>query len=338
MGMLESQPLLALWGSKPLGSVSSHRQREPMSSVLNVLLPIFGLILVGYLCRRTNRLGSAAASEMNRFVVWLGLPALLFSLTAKAQWAQIWQPGFLLAFTGGMLAVFLATLLYRWKSTGSLVDASIDGLSAGYANTGYIGIPLCVLVLGQDGMAPALIASLMVVCVLFGLAVVCIEVGLQSNKGLGAAIVQVVTALLKNPLVVAPLLGAAWGAGGIPLPAALDEFLRLLGGATVPCALVSLGLFLAQRQSGPSQGAGPLVLLKLVLQPLVTWFIAFVLLDLPPFWAHAALLLSALPTGTGPFMLAEYYQRQAALVSRTILFSTLGSLLTLSLILLLITP
>ena len=76
----------------------------------------------------------------------------------------------------------------------------------------------------------------------------------------------------------------------------------------------------------------------LVLQPLVTWFIAFVLLDLPPFWAHAALLLSALPTGTGPFMLAEYYQRQAALVSRAILFSTLGSLLTLSLILLAITP
>ena len=133
-----------------------------MSTVLNVLLPIFGLILVGYICRRTNRLGPTAASEMNRFVVWLGLPALLFSLTAKADWAQIWQPGFLLAFTGGMLAVFLVTLVYRWKTTGSLVDASIDGLSAGYANTGYIGIPLCVLVLGEDGMAPALIASLLV--------------------------------------------------------------------------------------------------------------------------------------------------------------------------------
>jgi len=174
--------------------------------------------------------------------------------------------------------------------------------------------------------------------VLFGLALVCIEVGLQSKKGLGGAIVQVVTALLKNPLVVAPLLGAAWAVGGMQMPAALDEFLRLLGAATVPCALVSLGLFLAQRQSGPSEGVWPLVALKLVLQPLVTWFIAFVLLDLPPFWAHAALLLSALPTGTGPFMLAEYYQRQAALVSRAILFSTLGSLLTLSLILLAISP
>lgn len=308
-----------------------------MSIVLNVLLPIFGLILVGYLCRRSNRLGPTAASEMNRFVVWLGLPALLFSLTAKADWAEIWQPGFLLAFTGGMLAVFVCTLLYRWKVTGSLADASIDGLSAGYANTGYIGIPLCVLVLGEDGMVPALIATLLVVCVLFGLALVCIEVGLQSRKGLVRAIGQVLAALLKNPLVIAPLLGAAWSFAGVPLPAALDEFLRLLGAATVPCALVALGLFLAQRQSGPSEGAWPLVAIKLLVQPLVTGFIAFVLLELPPFWAYAALLLSALPTGTGPFMLAEYYQRQAALVSRAILYSTLGSLLTLSAILLLIT-
>lgn len=307
-----------------------------MSSVLNVLLPIFGLILVGYLCRRSNRLGPTAASEINRFVVWLGLPALLFGLTARADWAAIWQPGFLLAFTAGTLAVFLATLLWRWRSGTPLADASIDGLSAAYANTGYLGIPLCLLVLGDDGMAPALIASLIVVCLLFGLALVCIEVARHSGAGVGRAVRQVLLALLKNPLVVAPLLGAAWNLGGVPLPAALERFLQLLGGATVPCALVSLGLFLAQPQPAPRAGALPLVALKLLVQPLLTWLIAFVLLDLPPLWAHAALLLSALPTGTGPFMLAEYYQREAALVSRTILLSTLGSLASLSLLLVLL--
>ena len=135
---------------------------------------------------------------------------------------------------------------------------------------------------------------------------------------------------------VAPLLGAAWNHGGAPLPAALARFLELLGGATVPCALVSLGLFLAQPQPAPRPGALPLVSLKLIVQPLLTWLIAFVWLDLPPLWAHAALLLSALPTGTGPFMLAEYYQRDAALVSRTILLSTLGSLVSLSLLLVLL--
>ena len=87
-----------------------------------------------------------------------------------------------------------------------------------------------------------LIASLMVVCVLFGLAVVCIEVGLQSKKGLAGAILQVFVALLKNPLVVAPLLGAAWALGGAQLPAALDEFLRLLGAATVLVMASGTGL------------------------------------------------------------------------------------------------
>lgn len=307
-----------------------------MPSVLNVLLPIFGLILAGWLCRRSNRLGPGAASEINRFVVWLGLPALLFGLTARADWAAIWQPGFLLAFAGGSLAVFGLALLWRWRSGTPLADASIDGLGAAYANTGYLGIPLCLLVLGDDGMAPALIATLLVVCGLFGLALVCIEVALHSGAGIGRAVRQVTLALLKNPLVIAPLLGAAWNLGGMSLPAALERFLQLLGGATVPCALVSLGLFLAQPQPGPRDGVLPLVALKLVVQPLLTWLIAFVLLDLPPLWAHAALLLSALPTGTGPFMLAEYYRRDAARVSRSILLSTLGSLASLSLLLVLL--
>ncbi len=69
---------------------------------------------------------------------------------------------------------------------------------------------------------------------------------------------------------------------------------------------------------------------KLIIQPLLTWFLAFRVLHLPPLWANSALLLSALPTGTGPFMLAEFYRREAAVVSSVILVSTLGSLVTLS--------
>ena len=48
-----------------------------MSSIINVVLPVFGLILAGYVCRRTGRLGETASAELNRFVVWLALPALL---------------------------------------------------------------------------------------------------------------------------------------------------------------------------------------------------------------------------------------------------------------------
>lgn len=307
-----------------------------MSSVTHVLLPIFGLILAGTLCRRSGRLGEAAAAELNRFVVWLCLPALLFDATATASWGELWHPGFVAVCAIGTLAVFVLTLLYRWQSPRHLADASIDGLSAAYANTGYIGIPLCVLVLGDDGLVPALIATLVVVCVLFAIAVVCVEVGLQAEKTLHHAIAKVALALAKNPLVVAPLLGGLWAIGGLGLPSAVAKFLHLLGAATTPCALVSLGAFLAQPQSGSREGALGLTALKLIAHPLLTWWLAVEVFALSPLWAHAALLLSALPTGTGPYMLAEFYGRQASVVSRTILFSTLGSLVTLSLCLYLI--
>lgn len=307
-----------------------------MHTVFAVVLPIFALILVGWLCRRSNRLGPQAASEVNKLVVWLCLPALLFKVTATATWAEIWQPGFLAAFTGGCLLVFFATLAWRLLQGRPLPAASIDGLSASYANTGYMGIPLCLLVFGQDGLEPALIASLLVVCVLFAIAVVCIEVGLQEEKHIGRAVWVVTKALGKNPLVVSPIIGGLWALTGIGIPAPLLHFLDMLAAATTPCALVSLGLFLAQKQEvrGEQIGAWPLVAIKLVGQPLLTGFLAYKVFDLPPLWADSALLLSALPTGTGPFMLAEYYQREAAVVSRSILLSTLGSLVTLSLCLL----
>ncbi|MDV7212483.1 AEC family transporter [Azotobacter beijerinckii] len=301
-----------------------------MPSVLAVLLPIFALILAGFVCRRSNRLGPGAASEMNRFVVWLCLPALLFRATAISSWEAFWQPGFLAAFAGGCLLIFVATLIWRFAQRRSLSAASVDALSASYANTGYMGIPLCLSVLGEAGLEPALIATLVVVCMLFAIAVICIEAGLQHERALGGALLKVLTALGKNPLVIAPLAGVLWAATGLGVPALVLHFLDLLAAATAPCALVALGLFLAQKQEGEATGVWPLVIVKVVGQPLLTGFLAYRVFQLPALWANAALLLSALPTGTGPFMLAEYYAREAPVVSRTILISTLCSLPTLT--------
>lgn len=301
-----------------------------MSAIVDILLPIFALILLGYLGRRSGRLGPAAASELNRFVVWFGLPALIFDVTANADWTQLWQPGFVIAFSIGCLGIFVATLFWRLRSR-PLADASLDALAASYANTGYIGIPLCTLVFGTSGLQPALIASLIVVCVLFALAIACLETGLHAGQPLARTLRKVGLSLLRNPLVVAPLVGVAWGASGLGVAEPLQRMLSLLGAATAPCALVCLGAFLAQDQQGSARGAWPLVGVKLVLQPALTGALAFWVFELPTMWALAALLLSALPTGTGPFMLAEYYQREAALSARVILLSTLGALLSLSL-------
>ncbi len=301
--------------------------------ILAVLAPIFGLILTGFLCRRFQLIGPTAASELNRFVVWLCLPALIFESTATARLEDIWHPGFIWVTIIATLGVFAATVIWKLCSGRGLASASIDGLGAGYANTGYVGIPLCLLVLGDEGLEPALIASLIVVCLLFALAVVLIEVGLQTEKRLSPAIRKVALALAKNPLVVTPIIGGLWNVLDIGLNQPAITFLDMLGGATTPCALVSLGAFLAAKHTGSANGAYGLVALKLVVHPLITWVLAYHVFHLPEFWAKAAVLLAALPTGTGPYMLAELYQREPAVVSRTILFSTVGSLVSLSVLL-----
>lgn len=301
-----------------------------MSSIINVVLPVFALILAGFICRRTGRLGETASSELNRFVVWLALPALLFKVTATSRWEQIWQPGFIASVSAGCVLVFALTVIYRVRQLRCLADASIDGLSAAYANTGFLGIPLCALVLGDAGLLPAIIATLIVACLLFAVGIVLVEISLQEEKHPLRSILKIGKSLAANPLLIAPIVGSAWAASGRALPPAATQFLSLLGMAATPCALVSLGLFLAQKQEGRRDGTTWLAAAKLVLQPLVTWFFAFRVFELPALWAHSALLLSALPTGTGPFMLASFYGREAAVVSRVILLTTLGSLVTIS--------
>jgi predicted permease len=120
----------------------------------------------------------------------------------------------------------------------------------------------------------------------------------------------------------------------VTVPPSAEGLLKLLSGATSPCALVSLGLFLSEKRPSGTALGGSLLLTgsKLLLQPVVTWLAAR-LFALPLTLAQTAVVLTALPTGTGPFMLAEFYRREAHITSRTILLSTLGSLVSLSLLL-----
>jgi predicted permease len=139
--------------------------------------------------------------------------------------------------------------------------------------------------------------------------------------------------LMRNPLLVAPALGALVPSAGLTVPESAETFLKLLGGAAAPCALVALGLFLAQtRHAGGGQGrtAALLVGLKLALHPLLAYGLGRYLFDLPPLLLHTAVLMAALPTGTGPFMLAEFYRREADLTATVVLVSTVLAIVTVS--------
>lgn len=103
---------------------------------------------------------------------------------ATRRW-DIWQPSFILSFGLATLGLFAIVLIWNVLRHGKLADASVRGPSASYANTGYMGIPLCLF--GDAGMEPALIASLIIICVLFAFAVICIEIGLQNEPSIWRA-------------------------------------------------------------------------------------------------------------------------------------------------------
>lgn len=305
-----------------------------MLSTLNVVLPIFALILVGWLARKLKILGENALSELNRFVVYLALPALLFDIIANAKWQDIAQPAFILTFSIAMIVVYFLTLVIQLRRTRHLADAALDGLNASYANTGFIGFPLALVFLGHDALAPTLIATILTVSVIFGAAIIIIETGLQGEVKRRIIFAKVAKSLVRNPLLVSPVLAIIIPLLGIQMPGSINVFLKLLGGAASPCALIALGLFLAGNSGRKTQHEGAtvtmLVVFKLVLHPVLTWWLATKVFALPPLLTHTAVLMAALPTGTGPFMLAEFYRREASVTSKCVLLSTVISLLTIS--------
>ncbi|GJD51227.1 hypothetical protein OPKNFCMD_3979 [Methylobacterium crusticola] len=305
-----------------------------MQAVLNAALPIFSLILVGFVCGRTALFGPAATDSLNRFAVYLALPALMFGAMARITPEQVAQVGFAAAFLGGIAAAFACAFALGLLRSGRVAQACIEGLDAGYSNVGFMGIPLCLLVFGPASLPAAVIATLFTACVLFLFAIVVIELDLQKGAGRAGTSRKVVLALVRNPLLIAPLAGLAVGLTGLAVPGPVERFAALLGGAASPCALVCIGLFLAQERVGLAdvRTIGALVGLKLVLQPAVTALLAYQVFEMPTLWARAAVLLSALPIGSGPFTLAKLYGLDAGVTSGAILLSHVASVLTVSLL------
>lgn len=306
--------------------------------ILTAVLPIFALILAGYGFARLRGFGGEAVALLNSYVVWLALPALLFDFLAEADWRTLNQPGFVVVFTLSMMATFALSMLLTPRIAGAprpLGRRSLDGLTASYSNTAYMGIPLASGLLGPAGLAAAVIATILTVCALFAFSIALVEIDLNRGASPLAAVGRVAISVCKNPLVASPIVGALWALSGMPLPGALSAFCKMIGASATPVALVTIGMFLAQpsrprtNSRGETAELGLAVALKLAVQPLLTLALLWTIPLARPY-AAAALLLAALPTGTGPFMVAQLYGQEVALASRAILVSTLVSVLTIA--------
>lgn len=304
-----------------------------MSAVLNAALPIFALILTGFLAGRSGLLDRGATDSLNRFAIYLALPALIFGVMAKVRPAEVAELGYALAFGGGMAATFALAFGLARRRGRPPASGSIEGLNAAYANVGFMGIPLCLLLFGEGSLPASIVAVLFTACALFLCAIVLIEADLQRGMRRRETLRRVAFSLARNPLLIAPVLGLAVAASGMALPPPLDRFLMLLGGAASPVALCCIGLFLAQERAfGEPRTVATLIALKLVVQPGITAILAFGVFEMPPLWAKVAVISAALPIGTGPFTLAKLYGVDAGLTSGAILASHAGSVVTVTLL------
>jgi hypothetical protein len=136
-----------------------------MQVVVNVALPVFAIMLAGFLAGRFRLLGEDGATTLNTFVYWFALPPVLFLAMARVPFGMIFDWPFLLTFILGMAATAaLALVVARLAFPNSFAGTTLHVLTATFANTGYMGIPLTLAAYGGGGTLPAVITTAFGAC------------------------------------------------------------------------------------------------------------------------------------------------------------------------------
>lgn len=307
-----------------------------MEAIINIVLPVFGIMFAGTLSGHFGLLGNASSEALNRFVYFISLPALFFISLARVELESVFDLPFIAAYCGGILVTFLLAMATAKWVFGLRLDAmALNGMSAIFSNTGYLGLPLLLLLFGEAGVLPAVITTVINGALIMGLIALMLELAVHRSGGMLVALGRAFIGVFRSPLLLSAMAGLAFAGVDLPVPMPLQTFCDILGAAAGPAALFAIGLFLVG--SSAKQGlleVSWLVLLKLVVQPAVTWFLAFQVFVLDPVWAAGAVIQAALPTGALVFILAQQYDIYIQRSTAVIMFSTVISVFTLSMLLL----
>ena len=303
-----------------------------MQAVLNVAFPVFGIILCGYTAGRMKFLGAASSKALNAFVYWFALPPLIFIGMAVTPVERILNTDFILTVSLGILGTGVFVVLgsrYLFGNRGA--SNGLHAMTALFSNTGYMGIPLFIAAYGVAGVLPAVIATAINSALVLGLTVLFVEIGSGSGHSPLRVVGDALLAVLRGPLFLAIVAGILWSLSGLGLPVWLSNFAELMGAASGPCALFAMGLFLVGKPITTGLGeVSWLVLAKLFLHPLATWWFAVQVFELDAEFTRGAVLMAALPTGALSFVIAQKYGIFTQRSSAAILVSTVLSVVTVS--------
>jgi predicted permease len=314
-----------------------------MQAIFTVTVPFFALILIGYLAARRGLLPLAAVPGLNAFVLYFALPCMLFRFGANLPVRELLDPVVLGVYLLCALAVVAVTIAVTRRAAGHLRDAAFGALVAAFPNTGFMGVPLLVALLGQAAAGPTITTIL---ADLFVTSSLCIAIAhlhhddpaashADDAAAARAAIARSLRAALANPLPWSIGLGALVSVTGGVLPAPLAKGVGMLADAASPVALFTIGAVLWRSGLDPSGRPAapmapgrylPVALIKLTVHPALVWLAGLGAqrggLALSDFQLMVLVLAAALPSASNVSLLAERYGADNGRIARIILAST----------------
>ena len=301
-----------------------------MSDVVGLVLPFFGLIILGFVVARITRQPVEALGWMNTFIIYVALPALFFQLLAKTPFERLTEWKFIFGSVFSTYIIFsLMFVGSAIRSRGEIAASTIKGLAAAYGNIGYMGAGLALLAFGPEAAVPVALIFCFENILHFAIAPMMMALSGDEKSSPAQLLAEVARKILLHPFIIATAVGVFAAYLEFQPPVPVERLLAYLSSAAAPCALFAMGVTLALRplKRIPSELA-PIALLKLALHPLICYVALSWVGNFSEVWIFSAVLLAALPTATNVFVIAQQYHVWVERASASVLLTTCMSIAT----------
>ncbi len=301
-----------------------------IARIAEIVLPVFGVIALGYVSVWSKLLSEKAGEGLNDFVFVIAVPVMIVKTLLGASLPEGSPWGYWLSYFIGVAIVWSFAQLVTWKIYGRPGrEAVIMGFSSGQSNIVLMGIPLVLTAYGEAGAVPLFLLIAVHLPIMMLAATVMIE---SADAGITReAIFKLVKNLVTNPLLIAFAAGSLGRIAGVQLGGAPKQFVDLISAAAVPCALFAMGMALRKYGVfGDVKLSAFIVAAKLLLLPLAVYLLAKYVFVLSPVWQGVAVIFASMPVGINSYLLAARYKTGVATVAGAVTLSTALSLFSVS--------
>lgn len=311
-----------------------------MQAVLDVVLPVFGLILCGWVVGKTPLLTREGIRGINNFVFWVAIPALLFRSMGTLTVPDTVDPLIIPAYFSAVFVVFCTAIILGRKAMALPLDqAALFGMGGVFGNLVLLGMPLVLLAFGEEGLVAALFIISFHPLILITVPTLVIELARGQRDKVGQILWSAAKALTHNPVILGMLAGLFWRAAGLGLWGPVETFIDMLRGAATPAALFAVGATMTTfKIAGNLKHAFATVGLKLVALPVLVWISTSYVFGIDPLWAAVATVCAAMPTGVNVYLLSSSYDIYVARTTTAILVSTAIAIVTVGVLIGLLAP